>query len=223
MQERPELVGYVVRRVRSGAHAEPAMPEIRSANTSEMASGVAEGALEGATREAERIVARADRAVKERMEALEDAAKRRHDAILTKQLLDFHRQLDRELDLAFSDIVRLVRDAVETILGSYPHEDLVCGIVRKALRSIRHDRTCVLIVSTAEAETAHLLIDRLIRGGELDSVRVEPDPELRPGQCRLELGGLRLDVGLDAQLTALEARLGIVANRTAAEPLDDVR
>lgn len=219
MQEPSESVGYVVRRIRPDVRLESDLPEFEPTGPSKLRGAAdAEAALEGASREAERIIARADQAVKERMQALDEAALRRHDAILTKQLFDFHRQLDRELDLVFSDIVRLVRDAVETIIGSYPREDLVQGIVRKALRSIRHDRTCVLIVAMEDAETARMLVDRLIRDGELDSVRVEPDPGLRPGQCRLELNGLRLDVGLDTQLAALEDRLGIVANRPAGPP-----
>jgi flagellar biosynthesis/type III secretory pathway protein FliH len=201
----PETPGYVLRRLAPGL-ANSAVPAARPSVVDE-ARAEAERLLEQARGKAEAIISRAEGAAKRMLDDLEHKARQQQEQTLASELLALHQQFHADLDHTQAELVRLVRDAVEIIIGSYPDEAVTTGIVRKALQEIGHGHSLVMRVPPGDVDGLQPVIDMLVDRGDVTAARLQPDPDLDPGTCRLEAGGLRLDVGLPAQLEALEARL----------------
>lgn len=212
-----EPPGYVLKRLPArtqkpaGMPAEPAMQ-----SPADLARREAELIVEQAKRQAETIISRAEGAANKLVTDIEAKARQRSEEILAQQILAFNRQFHLELDRAYSDMVRLVRDAVEMVIGSFPPEQQVEGLIHKALLDIGQTNGLVLRVPPAEIDRFLQAIDALIARGELTAARVQPDPDLPLGYCRLEASGLHLDIGLASQMAILEARL----KTDGIEPVD---
>lgn len=210
----PETIGYVLRRLGPNT-ATPAIPAARPSVVDE-ARAEAERILEQARAQSEAIISRAEGAARRMLDDIEHKAREQQEHTLASELLALHQRFHADLDHTQAELVRLVRDAVEMIIGSYPDEAVTTGIVRKALQEIGHGHMLVMRVPPGEVQGLQPVIDMLVDRGDVTAARLQPDPDLEPGTCRLEAGGLRLEVGLPAQLEALEARLR--AELTGTEP-----
>lgn len=205
MSGSPNAPGYVLRRLAPGASAGVAPA---AAPSPEMeAKAEAERILDQARSQAEVIISRAEGAARRMLDDIEQKARQQHEQTLATELLTLHQRFHADLDHAQTELVRLVRDAVETIIGTYPDEAVIQGIVDKALQEIGQGHALVMRVPPIDVEALQPVMQILVQRGDVTSARVQPDPDLEPGACRIEAGGLRLEIGLPAQLDALEARL----------------
>lgn len=211
----PETPGYVLRRL-APSPANTPVPAGRPTLADE-ARAEAERILQQARGQAEAIISRAEGAAKRMLDDIEHKARQQREQTLATELLALHQRFHADLDHTQAELVRLVRDAVETIIGTYPDEAVTVGIVRKALQEIGHGHTLVMRVPPGDVDGLQPVIDLLVDRGDVSAARLQPDPDLEPGTCRLEAGGLRLEVGLSAQLEALEARLR--AEMTGTDPV----
>ena len=107
------------------------------------------------------------------------------------------------LDQIEAALPELVARSVERILGSFDVQALVLPAVAQAMRQLRWGATATLRAAPGCVEPLRALLVEI--GGE--AVRLEADPELAEGNCRLssELGDVEL--GVEAQLRALREGL----------------
>jgi flagellar biosynthesis/type III secretory pathway protein FliH len=207
MQDGVDPSGYLVRRFRRD-EADVALARRPAEPTpAERAHAEAEKIIADARALAELILDRADETARERAAEIEAQARRRIEASQAEEVLACHRQLQREIDLAHADLVGVVRDCVETILGEYPRERLAERLIRKALDTLGRAKPLLISAAPADVEILRAVAFRLSEADGLGAIRVQPDPDLAAGDCRLEMGGLILDVGVETQLAALDARL----------------
>ncbi|WP_284178541.1 FliH/SctL family protein [Rhabdaerophilum sp. SD176] len=217
MLDEHEPTGYVLKRL--PARTQPGANKSAEAvppSPADLAKREAEAIIEQARRQADIIISRAEGAATKLVTDIEAKARQRSEDILSQQLLAYHQQFHLELDRAYAEMVRLVRDAVEMVIGSFPPEQQVAGLIHKAVLEIGQNQGLVLRVPPAEMDRFRQAIEALMARGEVISARVQADPDLTPGLCRLEASGLHLDIGLASQLSILEARLKM----DSAEPSD---
>ncbi|UYG04685.1 type III secretion system stator protein SctL [Halomonas sp. LR3S48] len=96
---------------------------------------------------------------------------------------------------------------VRRILGEFDDAELVSRCARQALRELRHDMRVSVRVAPERVAAVEALLAQGPSIAEGPAYRVEGDAQLGPGQCLLVSPVAIVDVGLDAQLTALRRAL----------------
>ena len=112
------------------------------------------------------------------------------------------------------DVAGLVLQCVERIMGETGREELIRGLVKKALSSMRGDRRLVLRVAPSNEESVRKELAGLFSAAGTESrgfVEIRPDPRLGPSACHLESELGNVDASLSTQLKnlrkAIEERL----------------
>ena len=175
----------------------------------------AERMLSRAQSQAETIISRAEGAAQRIRDEAAGRAHEERDLKLTEALLGFSRQIHQELDDIRPVLVRMVIEAVEAIIGTVPKEELAEQMIRRALRDLDQAKAAKLYTSRQDFTAMSTLIAQMAETGERTIQSVEPDSDLAPGICRLEAGGLSIEVGLKSQLDVLESML---LRESAVEP-----
>lgn len=115
-------------------------------------------------------------------------------------------RLERELPT-------LVHDLVARIIGEFEPGERIARAVRHAVERLRPDAEAVLRIAPAESDAVQAALAGL--GGS--ALRVEADPSLVPGECTLRSPLGRIELGVDAQLRALQKGLHSAGARVKAE------
>ena len=103
-----------------------------------------------------------------------------------------------------TELPELVHGIVEGVLGAFPVAELVTPAVRHALGRVRLDASSTLRAAPDDAAALRTVLDEA-PGGTL--VRLEPDPALDPGRCVLSGEFGTVELGVAAQLRALQETL----------------
>jgi flagellar biosynthesis/type III secretory pathway protein FliH len=207
-----ENKGYSARLIRAGT---PAPPRMEGADVTVAPEGLM---VDPHQAEADRIIARAEALAESMITRAQEAAQRLQDqaeidakikreARLAEELLSFSRKIRMELDEVRPLLTRMVIEAVEAIVGTMPEEALAERMIRRALRDFEGANQAILITARADYEALSSVVHTMRMAGETTIRSVQTDPDLPPGTCRLESGGISLALGLRAQLDVLEAML----------------
>lgn len=161
--------------------------------------------LDAARRDATAIRATAmDAYDAERRRGFEDGA--REGAEAGARLMADARQ---QIDAYFAELERalpaLVLDVTERVLGALDREELVTRAAVHALSRMRRDRPLVLLVPPALVEKVRGRLAQEL--GPDEDVRVEADPHLGDREAVIASDAGFVDVGVDAQLSALREGL----------------
>ncbi len=175
--------------------------------------------------QAQAIVSRAEGAAQRLRQDAQEQATTVRDTTLASNLLTFNRRLRQELDEIRPLLVRMVIEGVEGIIGSVPEAALSEKLIRRALRDLETQKSVVLHAARADHAALLGVVESMARHGERTITTVLPDSDLRPGTCRLEAGGIIIELGLAAQLDVLEAMLlrenGEAGSRPSVSPDGD--
>ena len=114
---------------------------------------------------------------------------------------------DRYLEEADTEIVDLALAVVRQVLGEFDVEKLTRDAVMHGLAKQRQDQHLTLYVTPDMAEPMRADLDQRIAPAKRHLITVELDPKLDHGQCRLasEIGFI--DLGVRAQLEAIQQGL----------------
>lgn len=142
-----------------------------------------------------------------------EEGRREGEAQAAELLAHTTQRVERYLGGLDQSMAELCLRMVRRILGEFDDAELIGRCARQALREFRHDmRVSVRVAPERVAEVEALLS----AGPEISDgpvYRIEGDAQLGPGQCLLVSPVAVVDVGLDAQLTALRRALA-----TRSEP-----
>lgn len=193
MQQPAKGTPYQGRIVKSATPAEPAAPVLTP-----QAAAMAEAAAE-----IDRMRAEAERQAEEiRVRALADS-----EAAVAERILAMTRQMQTEIDTVQPVLIDLVLDCVRKIVSDYPPQRLTTGLVRSGLAELKAEHGVVLY-SPLEDYPALMDAVKELQGSATEPVQaVKIDSDLPTGRCRLQHGGITVEIGLKAQLAALEALL----------------
>lgn len=152
-------------------------------------------------------------------DAIKAQAKREAEVILVSAEKDGEQEARRQAALLLTEIkarhqdelneikpalTRIVLTAVENILGYLNVDEIAERLVATAIADIGEQSRLVLYASPEDAPTMKRVISSMMARGTVQVARVELDPRLRPGECRLAARGVEVEVGLRDQLEALE-------------------
>ena len=168
--------------------------------------------------EADHIVARAEAQartiVNESLQQAEDIrelasteAQYERETRLAEELLKFSRRMRKEIDDIRPRLARLVVEAVEAIIGTLPEEEVAERMVRQGLRDLDAQARVTLHCSRADRPVLAAIVERMAAAGEQSISAVDTDADLETGTCRLESGGISVELGIRAQLDLLEELL----------------
>lgn len=103
-----------------------------------------------------------------------------------------------------SEIVGVVSKAVQRIIGEIDQKDLITNVVKNAIKNIKNQKSAVLKVSAAEAQTIRSRLDEILKdSGGIEYLEVSADSRLKKGTCVLETEIGVVDASLDVQLDAI--------------------
>lgn len=199
-----ETTGYAGRLIR--ANTVPAAPNDKIA-TVNPAQAEAERLIARAEAQAGTIISRAEGVAQRIIDKAEREARTIRETRLAQDLLAFNRKLRRELDEVRPLLAKIVTDGVEAIVGSLPEDDRAERMIRRALRDLDDARAIVLHAARQDQTRLAALVQEMHARGETAIRSVEPDSDLAPGTCRLDSGGLSVEIGLSAQIDVLESLL----------------
>ncbi|MGI9506682.1 MAG: type III secretion system stator protein SctL [Geminicoccaceae bacterium] len=169
--------------------------------------------LEAAEREAERLR-------EDAVSAFEDAKRRgfeegRKDGAeaAARLLAETAGRADRQLREADRQIIDLALAVLRRVLGDLDIGKLLTRAVQQALISERRDRQLTLHVAPDMVDRLRADLDGIVDPDMRHLITVEPDAKLLPGDCRLASAIGFVDLGIEAQLTALHQGLVDGLNR----------
>lgn len=199
-----ETTGYAGRLIRAKAASAAANDKIATVNP---AHAEAQLILARAEAQAETIISRAEGVAQRIRDEAEQHARTIRETRLAQDLLTFSRKLRRELDDVRPLLAKIVTDGVEAIVGSLPEDDRAERMIRRALRDLDDARAVVLYAARQDQAQLTRLVRGLHARGETTIRSVEPDSDLALGNCRLDSGGISVEIGLSAQLEVLQSLL----------------
>ncbi len=100
-------------------------------------------------------------------------------------------------------LVDVVSASIEKILGEFNKEDLVVGVVRQALSSVRGQQKIIIRVSPSDEKAVREALASMIDNNKGGFIDIVPDPRLKQSSCILESDLGVIDASLETQLTAL--------------------
>ena len=170
----------------------------------------AQALVQAARHEAENLIREAER---RRDEVYEQAQRAGYDEGLTRwnemvlQAFEAQQQFVKASEQA---LVRLAVRVAEKIIGEHLRSspDVIVGIVREALKSVRSEKGVTIQVNPDHVETVRQSIHRL--RDLLDStchIKVVANPAVSPGGCIVESELGVVDAQLETQLKCLEEAL----------------
>lgn len=132
-------------------------------------------------------------------------------------LAETKRRADQYLARADLEIVDLALAVVREVLGEFDVEKLTREAVRHGLEKQRQDQQLTLYVSPDMADPVRAHLDQEIAPDRRPLITVDIDPKLDLGQCRLasEIGFVEL--GVQAQLSAIHQGLKAGLDQRARE------
>jgi flagellar biosynthesis/type III secretory pathway protein FliH len=168
--------------------------------------------------EADQLVARAEAQARSLLnQAMQEGERIRHEAAqqadaerqmrLADELLKFSRRLRKELDDIRPRLARMVVEAVESIIGTLPEDEVAERMIRRGLRDLDAETRVTLHCARADRPTLAAIVERMAEAGEHSISSVDADTDLDPGTCRLESAGVSVELGIRAQLDLLEELL----------------
>ncbi|MCE8020376.1 type III secretion system stator protein SctL [Halomonas sp. MCCC 1A11036] len=135
-----------------------------------------------------------------------EEGRREGEAQAAELLAQTTQRVERYLSGLDQSLTELCLRMLQRILGEFDAAELVGRCARQALREFRHDmRVSVRVAPENVANVEALLSAGATAGGP--AWRVEGDEQLGAGQCLLVSPVAIVDVGLDAQLSALRRAL----------------
>lgn len=163
--------------------------------------------VEAAAREAERLKSDALGAYEDaRKQGFEDGRKEGAEAA-ARLLAETKARADRHLAEADREIVDLALAVVRQVLGEFDIGQLTRNAVCHALAKQRQSQHLTLYVAPDMVEELRSDVDGLFEPGVRHLVSVEPDARLDRGQCRLASDVGFVDLGIEAQLNAIQKGL----------------
>lgn len=172
--------------------------------------------LAAAKREAASILAKATQdSDQQRSEGFE-AGRTAGELDIARLLSDTTTKVDLYLSGLEEDIIDLVLQIVERIVGQMDEIDVAVAIARQAIRHLRHERNLTINVSTAASEAIEHLVATEFTDTTAFPIKIVADPNLEIGRCVLTTPAAVLDTALDGQLSAVRAAL--LAARAVATP-----
>ena len=135
------------------------------------------------------------------------AAEEERKAMLAGELLRFSRRLRKEFDDIRPQLARMVVEAVEAIIGTFPEDEVAERMIRRGLRDLDAQTRVSLHCAREDRTVLASIVERMREAGEDAISTVEADPDLQSGLCRLEAAGISVELGIRAQLDLLEELL----------------
>jgi flagellar biosynthesis/type III secretory pathway protein FliH len=135
------------------------------------------------------------------------AAESERQSRLAEDMLKFSRRMRQEIDDIRPRLARMVVEAVESIIGTLPEDEVAERMLRRGLRDLDADMRVTLHCSRADRPTLAAIVERMAEAGEHSIGAVEADADLETGTCRLESAGVSVELGIRAQLDLLEELL----------------
>jgi type III secretion protein L len=127
---------------------------------------------------------------------------------LSEHMLDTVGKALDYLESLEGDMVALVKEAIKKILGDLPGEEIVSGVVRKALSLAQSQRRVTLRVSVQDKPAVQEKLAELLREySSIEFVDIIDDARLKPGDCLLESELGVIDTGLATQIKAISNTL----------------
>lgn len=101
-------------------------------------------------------------------------------------------------------VVDVVSSSVKKVLGEFNKDELVVGIVRKALNNVRSQQKVIIRVAGEDVNAVSEALAVMIQNKSSGFIDIIPDSRLKHGSCILESELGVIDASLETQLLALE-------------------
>jgi len=129
--------------------------------------------------------------------------------IYTEKLMDMVMgQVDSIEDLE-KQLVTVVMEAVNKIIGSFDEKELVTKVVHQGLNAVRGSKSVVMRVSSADEKILHSTLANYLLGRDNPSgyINLVSDPNLHTGDCIIETEQGVVEASLNSQLNILKNSL----------------
>jgi type III secretion protein L len=127
---------------------------------------------------------------------------------LSEQMMDTVTKALDYLESLEGDMVTLVKEAIKKILGGLPDQEVITGVVRKALSLAQSQRRVILRVSNQDKPFVQEKLAEFMRDyASIEFVDLVGDSRLNPGDCLLESELGVIDTGLGTQIKAISNTL----------------
>ncbi len=101
-------------------------------------------------------------------------------------------------------LVDVVSSSIEKVLGEFSREELVVGIVRQALNTVRNQQKILIRVCPDDEKPLREALSLMIQNKKSGFIDIIADQRLKPTSCVLESDLGVIDASLETQLTALK-------------------
>ena len=101
-------------------------------------------------------------------------------------------------------VVEVVGSSVKKLIGEFNKDELIVGIVRQALNSVRSQQKVIIRVAVEDSNAVSEALAIMIQNKSSGFIDIIPDSRLKHGSCILESELGVIDASLDIQLLALE-------------------
>lgn len=205
--------GYSGRLIRAAARSQAQPTHVEKSDeavvpaSADPVQSEAEGILARAEVQARAIVQRGHEEAESLRSSIEQEAQRERERRLGEELITFSRKIRKQLDDIRPRLARMVVEAVEAIIGTLPEDEIAERMIRRALRDLDADTRITLYAARYDQPVLAQVVDAMAQAGEDSISIVEIDPDLESGTCRLEAGGISVEMGIRAQLDLLEELL----------------
>lgn len=118
-----------------------------------------------------------------------------------------HEQKERTARQIEVDMVQLILDTVERILGKHIQEDydLILGIVRMAMDKLTYTESLALRVAMEDYDMAMSMKDQILALAEnVDDINIKSDKSLRPGSCIIDAAAGSIDSSVWTQFEQIK-------------------
>ncbi|MDR2200607.1 MAG: HrpE/YscL family type III secretion apparatus protein [Puniceicoccales bacterium] len=139
-------------------------------------------------------------------------------AKMAQQLVEIAAKNSENFKQLEGSIVGLVLKALQRIMGDLDKRELIVGVVRQALKTVKNQREATLKVSPQDSQTVRDHLEEILADGAVDYLEVTADSRLKAGTCILETDVGVVDASLDVQLESIgNAFKKITAGNTSEE------
>lgn len=188
---------------------------IKAADYSRIVS--ADKLLSEARINADKIIAQARKKAEEIIKAAEidyetEKQKGYHDGIQTakQEMADRISTLAIKTSQYYSNleenITTLVMNTVRKVIGGIDKNELISGLVKSALAVMKSQKQITLKVAPVQVDSLNERISEIIQNyPQINSIEVQGDGRLSPGQLVIESPIGIVDAGIETQLTSIEA------------------
>lgn len=157
--------------------------------------------------DAEEIIAEAYREARDIVARKSAELEQDYEFRLAQRLTETFSETHLGLHDATEIIADIVTVAIRKIIGDSKAAENILGAVQHAISEYEDRHTLRVIVSPKDYPRLSVLMKSAEMVNELKGVRLLQDSSFAPGQCVLDTGEQRFNIGVDAQIAVLRQRI----------------